>query len=238
MDFGGLLEKIKGSFTNPSILGNMLQKKQWNQDLPRFGGVRPEDQMIQNPNIVSPLQAPDEITPGLEYGRKLDEELANLPPNDTTPTPTKFDDVLGMQAKVVAPIPTIPMPTSTPVPEPRDFWDDFTNTVRERSKPEGYNADGIIRQKALESAFGTSRFAKERNNFGGIGAYDSNPNNAFKFDSVDDYLDYYFNLVKSRYPEAYENRADPEKFIGGLKAGGYASDPNYVSKVMRTPLRR
>lgn len=228
MDFGKLLQGLKDSFSKPSILGNLVAGKQFNESLPRFGGVAPQNQMIQNPNIASPLQAPEEVTQALEHQDYLEDTVANRPPAPT-PTPTTFEEVLGMQAQA---------PTSTPVPQPQNNWDEFSNAVREKVTPLGYNADAIIKQKALESAFGTSQFARERNNYGGIGAYDRDPNQAFKFDSVDEYLDYYLNLVKGRYPQAYENRANPEKFIGGLKAGGYASDPNYVSKVMRTPLRR
>ncbi len=225
MDFGRLLQNLKDSFSKPSILGNLVSGKQFNDSLPRFGGVAPQNQMIQNPNVVSPLQAPDEVTSGLESQGQFDQAIADRP--TPTPTPEKFEDVLSMAT-----------PTSTPVPQPQNTWDEFTNAVRKKVTPLGYNADAIIKQKALESGFGSSQFARERNNYGGIGAYDRDPNQAFKFNSVDEYLDYYLNLVKNRYPQAYEDRADPEAFISGLKQGGYASDPNYVWKVMNTPLAR
>lgn len=123
--------------------------------------------------------------------------------------------------------------TQTPA---NDLWGKFMETTRREAQERGYDPETVIRQKALESDFGRSNFAKERNNFGGIGAYDSDPNKAFSFDDIEDYLDYYFNLVEKRYPQAYKNRQNPQKYAEGLKAGGYASDPDYVWKIMNTPL--
>lgn len=127
--------------------------------------------------------------------------------------------------------------TAQAQPPADDLWGKFSDVTRKQATARGYDADTVIRQKALESGFGKSNFARERNNFGGIGAYDRDPNQAFKFDDIESYLDYYFNLVEKRYPEAYTNRKNPQKFVEGLKKGGYASDPEYVWKVMNTPLK-
>lgn len=210
MNFDGLLQRVRDSFTSPSILANIVKGQTWNQDLPRFGGVAPESQMVQNPNVASPLQAPDEMTPGMVH--KMN-----------------FEDLINQQRE---------KQVAGAVAPPQNLWQKFSNAVREKVAPLGYDADTVIRQKALESGFGSSQFARERNNFGGIGAYDRDPNQAFRFGSIDEYLNYYLDLVKNRYPQAYENRADPEGFVSGLKEGGYASDPNYVWKVLNTPLAR
>lgn len=117
-------------------------------------------------------------------------------------------------------------------------WDDAIKFFQEEGTKRGYSWEALVKQKALESAFGTSEFARERNNFGGIGAYDSDPNQAFKFNSLPEYFDYYDKMVQKRFPNAYKVRNNPKKFIEELKKGGYATDPAYVEKVMNTPLRR
>lgn len=117
-----------------------------------------------------------------------------------------------------------------------DLWDQFVEATRAEAGQRGYDADTIIKQKALESNFGRSNFATERNNFGGIGAYDRDPSKAFSFDNIQDYLKYYFDLVEQRYPDAYNNRTDPAKYVQGLKKGNYASDPDYEWKIANTPL--
>jgi hypothetical protein len=236
MDFRKILNSVRESFTAPSVVGNVVTGKQWNQGLPRFGGVAPEAQMIQNPNVASPIPPEDELTSGVVHQMKLNDILekqasaynaANPVPSPTAiPTPTAAPRTLGVSTR------------PAPAPQGDDLWSQFTQAVQETAPERGYDPETIIRQKALESAFGTSNFARERNNLGGIGAYDRDPNQAFKFKDIEDYLDYYYKLIESRYPKAYENRDDPEAFVKGLKAGGYASDPNYVWKVLNTPLAR
>jgi flagellum-specific peptidoglycan hydrolase FlgJ len=117
-------------------------------------------------------------------------------------------------------------------------WDNFIKLAEQEGTKRGYDWKTLVKQKALESAFGTSQFAKERNNFGGIGAYDSNPNSAFSFKSPAEYFDYYDKMIQKRFPNAYKVRDNPKKYIEELKKGGYATDPNYVDKVLNTPLRR
>lgn len=142
-----------------------------------------------------------------------------------SPTPAQtVSSVLGASSGPVAAQPS------------NDLWGKFSDAARTEATARGYNPDVVIRQKALESNFGRSNFATERNNFGGIGAYDSNPNSAFNFKDIQDYLDYYFKMVEKRYPQAYANRQDPQKYVEGLKQGGYATDPEYVWKVTHTPL--
>lgn len=183
-----------------------------------------------NPPIVSPVggEVPNKYIPQ-NIGQSRPVNISNNTPG------LKFDNIQALQSQPRTQ-PTKPaIPTPTPIPQ--NLWDQFTQQATQEANQRGYDAETIIKQKALESDFGRSNFAQERNNFGGIGAYDRDPNQAFKFDTIQDYLNYYFKLIESRYPEAYQNRQDPEAYIQGLKQGGYATDPDYVWKVLNTPLQ-
>lgn len=201
-----------------------------------FNGILTQLKHIISPPGPSPVptvSASERLGSGLSPATqaKLDAEnkafLAdwNSKPYTSAPEPS-FHSILGATTTQANP----------PAQNPDNLWSKFSNTVREQANARGYDADTVIRQKALESGFGKSNFARERNNFGGIGAYDSDPNQAFKFKDIQDYLDYYFKMVEKRYPEAYANRKDPKKYVEGLKKGGYATDPKYVWKVLNTPL--
>lgn len=95
--------------------------------------------------------------------------------------------------------------------------------------------EAVVAQGILESAAGTSDFAKYRNNFFGINAVDSNPGNATYFSSPAEGWRGYFDFIKNnpRYAAAgafnYPN--DPYGYIQAIKNAGYATDPNYVAKV-------
>ena len=139
----------------------------------------------------------------------------------------------GMVKGVQAQEPTR-MPTPTPTPTLKE-WGNYEKYIADQARARGYHPGVIVSQKAIESARGQSRYAKERNNYGGVGAYDSNPDNAFTYASPEAYLDSYFKLIEKRYPKAYQNRKDPRKFARYLKEGGYASDPDYEWKLQNTP---
>lgn len=173
---------------------------------------------------------------------KYSEELANAPRKKNTsakdnyiPEPT-MKPVLNIGKMKVVPV-SESVQRQYSGKEPIT-WDNFVNLLKEEGGKRGYDWQTLAKQKALESAFGTSQFARERNNFGGIGAYDRNPNSAFKFNSPMEYLDYYDKMIQKRFPNAYKVRNNPRKFIEELKKGGYATDPDYVEKVMNTPLKR
>ena len=162
-----------------------------------------------------------------KFAKQYQKAFGELPPSSQYQAPTA--------TPTAAPVQTMVLGAST---SPQgNLWDQFVNRVMQTAPARGYDPEIIIKQKALESGFGTSDFARNRNNFGGIGAYDSNPNNAFEFPTIDDYLNYYYNLIQNRYPNAYENRQNPKKYVEGLKQGGYASDKDYVWKVLNTPLQ-
>jgi hypothetical protein len=89
-------------------------------------------------------------------------------------------------------------------------------------------------QGILESASGTSRFARERNNFHGIGAFDRNPDLAIRYESPEKGWEGYYKNIKltSVYKEhhALEHPNDPYLFLQAVTAAGYASDKNYYNK--------
>lgn len=260
MDFASILNSVKNLFIKP-------------QPNPAA--------MIENPDIISPLQKPDELTKGLIY--KINQDAAMEDAARNAPEPSGYPKTIqypDWMANAPAPeemaflkrlraerpnyggsdIEALKLyrkygdkllggaPATTPTPAAHDvlgattqtgdgnLWDQFVSAVEDTAPKLGYDPSTIIRQKALESNFGRSNFAQERNNFGGIGAYDKDPNQALTFKDITDYLNYYYKLVQSRYPQAYAQRSDPEKYVEGLKTGGYASDPNYVWKVLNTPL--
>lgn len=229
MDFGAILGNLKRGIADfntkqPSVIGNLLTGREWNDSVlgNRIAKPIPEQSFQDNNNMA--LQG--------FYNREALGEM-NTTPSNFQPKTVQYPESLAN-----APIKEVKAAAVSPTqaPETGSLWENLINAVRETAPEKGYDPDTIIKQKALESDFGRSDFATERNNFGGIGAYDRDPNQAFNFKDITDYLNYYYKLIESRYPKAYENRDDPTKFISGLKEGGYASDPNYVWKVLNTPL--
>ncbi|WP_243299398.1 S-layer homology domain-containing protein [Bacillus litorisediminis] len=98
------------------------------------------------------------------------------------------------------------------------------------------NAMFILALAGHESRYGTSAYAIERNNLFGIEAFDSDPNRAKYFDSVEDcIIALAQNYMNSRYVSpnvSYDNGA-----VAGNKTVGvnvrYASDPYWGLKVAR-----
>lgn len=117
-------------------------------------------------------------------------------------------------------------------------WIEFLNAARVIAQQEDYPVAVIIGQGAHESARGTSRISRSKKNFFGFMAYDSNTNAARTYSTAADSIKDYVKLIKKgnggknkKYMEAYANRSDTAKMIQLIKAGGYATDPSYVSKV-------
>lgn len=186
------------------------------------------NQRLENKKIVSPVAQNEQLTnPALlnwyanQQSREALARRQNAQEqgmhNYVSPTPT------------VTPTPAILASAVQPTP-----WNKIATQIINEGNKRGYSGETLARQMANESGFGTSHYAQMRNNYGGIGAYDSNPDAALKFDSPEEYLNYYFNLVQKHYPEAYNNRANPQRYMEGLKQGGYASNPNYVEDVLNT----
>ena len=116
------------------------------------------------------------------------------------------------------------------------FVDTYQNIASTLGAQYGIPWEAVMAQGILESASGTSHFATERNNFFGIGAVDSNPDNAHYFSSAAEGWRGYFDFIKNnpRYANhgAFNHAGDPIGYIESIKAAGYATDPNYVSKLV------
>ena len=115
------------------------------------------------------------------------------------------------------------------------FVDNYHNIAIQLSAEYGIPWEAVMAQGIIESASGTSNFARNRNNFFGLGAVDSNPDNAYSYSSPAEGWQGYYNFIKSnpRYAAAgaFNYPDDPYGYIAALKSAGYATDPNYVSKV-------
>lgn len=118
--------------------------------------------------------------------------------------------------------------------EPAEGWDGFVQAVNKVAPMYDFPPNVVLAQGALESARGKSTFAKERNNYLGIGAYDADPNQAFRFENSEQCVIQYMQIIKRNFPEAWANRDNPEELLKALKSGKkvYATDPEYVNKVM------
>lgn len=86
----------------------------------------------------------------------------------------------------------------------------------------GINALVLAGICAHESAWGTSRLARERNNLAGMGAFDDAPDRAMRFESREDCVMFLARLLRDRQDEDLRE-------IGGW----YASDPGWAEKVER-----
>lgn len=97
----------------------------------------------------------------------------------------------------------------------------------------------VMAQGILESASGTSSFAINRNNFFGIGAFDKNPNKAFRYATPEEgWEGYYKNIRATSTYRAHgvfagDTVTDPYAYLAAIKAAGYATDEKYVDKVSK-----
>ena len=93
----------------------------------------------------------------------------------------------------------------------------------------------MVAAACLESAYGTSDFARNRKNYFGIGAFDSNPNNAYSFATEKEAME--------AYPKVFWSGADPSGYLKVITATSaddqamkvhlskYATDPDYYKKL-------
>lgn len=125
--------------------------------------------------------------------------------------------------------------SATTAPDQNAFIDKYYSIAQKFNVEYGIPWEAVMAQGILESASGTSQYATERNNFFGIGAFDSNPDNATSYPTAEDgWRGYYENIVNtSTYREhgAFNYPGDPKGYIQAIKDAGYASDSNYVTKV-------
>lgn len=98
----------------------------------------------------------------------------------------------------------------------------------------------LLAQWALESGWGTSEYARNRNNFAGINAIDTNPDNATSYTTVEDFAREYARFIGVNSDGTHRNTSYMRAGIYGtsgsnyysiLKQCGYATSPNYVAEL-------
>jgi LysM repeat protein len=114
-------------------------------------------------------------------------------------------------------------------------WQEFQQAAQKISNETGFPVSVILGQAALETGRGTSNFSQTRNNWFGLGAYDSNPQNAFRFSTPEESIRYYINTISKLVPDWKNLTNNPQYLVQRIRNAGYATDPNYVQKVTSTP---
>lgn len=119
------------------------------------------------------------------------------------------------------------------------FIETYHDIAVQNSINYGIPWETVMAQGIQESGAGTSNFARNRNNFFGLGAYDSNPNNAYSYATPEEGWEGYYQLIQrvAVYRQhgvfAGDTVTDPYAYLVAIKEAGYASDPNYVASVSK-----
>mgnify|MGYP003375305317 CR=1 FL=1 len=116
------------------------------------------------------------------------------------------------------------MATSTKV----QFLENMLPYAQQVQADTGVNAVNVLAQWAHETGYGTNSGAAN-NNYAGLYAYNGSPygTSGKRYTSISNFLtDYEKTISNKRYNGAL-TAATPTAFAQALKAGGYASDPNY-----------
>ena len=133
------------------------------------------------------------------------------------------------------------------------FADTIFNSVNKVNKDNAYELYNsvIIAQSVLETGWGQSKIMMKANALFGIKAgrgwkgkvYSSYTNEVYDgvneteyatfraYDNIEDSIDDYYKLIKNNYKNAL-NCDSQRECIEAIKKGGYATDPDYVSKIM------
>ena len=132
----------------------------------------------------------------------------------------------------------------------QEFVKEMTDAYTKALTVRGINTDYakmLVAQDAIESNWGKSSLSKAFN-FGGVKAVKGSPfveketkeysskdgmhkikAKFRKFSSLDDYVNYKIDLLSGKRYQAFTG--DPSQFYHRVKAGGYATDPDYVAKL-------
>lgn len=133
------------------------------------------------------------------------------------------------------------------------FADTIYSSVNKVNKENGYQLYNsvIIAQSVLETGWGQSKIMMKANALFGIKAgsgwkgkvYSSYTNEVYDgvesteyatfraYDSIEESVEDYYKLIKNNYKKALNCNTQKES-IEAIKNGGYATDPDYVSKIM------
>lgn len=133
----------------------------------------------------------------------------------------------------------------------QDWYRYITPIAKVVGKKYGIPWQAMVVQTALETGWGKSSLLRDYNNFGGIkavagdqsvsadttefinGSYQHITSNfavwPTPYDGLIGYATFFHR--NKRYSEALKYPRDPYRFIEEIKKAGYATDPNYVSKL-------
>ena len=137
--------------------------------------------------------------------------------------------------------------SSAGLSDTQSAWvDTYHNIAESLSIQYGIPWETVMAQGILESGAGTSNFGRERNNFFGIGAFDSNPDNAFYYDTPEEgWRGYYENIRKTatyRQHGAFTHPDDPYAYMHAILEAGYAgtnySYYNHIEPIITAIINR
>lgn len=247
LPYSGLIHEVQPGDTVASIANTYEAKI---NDIIRENRLQPPyiivvGQKVVVPNGYRPL--PQKVTLAPAPPAQADTSAA-APPANTVRAP----DDGSQQAAVQAPIHSLPQLGNTP-------QEQFIGSIAQAAV-DSYNATGIpasvtIAQAILESYWGSSRLAREANNYFGIKAQ-TKPGPAgvtwmdvweviggrnvvqtepFRVYSsiAQSFTDHaQFFLENGRYAAALAARKDARQFAIEINRAGYATDPSYSSKLI------
>lgn len=117
------------------------------------------------------------------------------------------------------------------------FVDQYHEIAITLSAKYGIPWEAVMAQGIIESGAGTSNFARNRNNFFGIGAVDSDPGKAYSYSSPTEGWEGYYEFIdknpRYRAHGAFNYPNDPYGYIAAIMAAGYGTDPIYVEKASK-----
>ena len=220
-------------------------------ELIEISGYRP---ILRN-RVVSTKESSNDITTDSAQETKSKQETYTKPAQKTVQAKTVSTQMSQNDIKSKQQISTQEVAESKEgkiYTNPQDFVRDMTAAYTKVLTAKGISTDYakmLVAQDALESNWGKSSLSKDFN-FGGIKAVEGTPfveketkehdsekgmyttkAKFRKFNSLDDYANYKINLLNGKRYQAFIG--DPSQFYDRVKAGGYATDPNYVEKLTK-----
>jgi flagellum-specific peptidoglycan hydrolase FlgJ len=182
--------------------------------------------------------------------RPLPQKIVVAP--DTVQAPADKNDEQVAAVVNTAPVHKLPALGSTPQEQ---FISSIAEAAVESADRTGVPASVTIAQAILESYWGSSRLAREANNYFGIkaqtrggsagsiwfdvweviGGRNIVQSQAFRaYNSIaDSFVDHGLFFVENpRYAPAIAAKADPQRFAREINRAGYATDPSYASKLI------
>lgn len=203
--------------------------------------------------IASRQQAAESEDGNQNEETPISEETVEETPIQTQPAFTPIQGgiwpmVIDSEGSTTSSSNTSQYPSDNSFDNQSDFVEQMTSVYATELRRRGYNpafAEYLVAQDALESGWGKHQSGK--NNFGGIKLVGTGKGSTKKtkewngrametvsatfrdFDSLQDYVNYKINLVGNSNYNVFAY--SPNQYFNRMKAGGYATDPNYVSKM-------